>query len=190
MNELFAAAEHVQQFCSARNWRTCYIGGIAVQRWGDPRQTKDGDLTLITGFGKEEEYVDEFLANFRARNEHPRDFALKNRVLLVYDSSGIPFDIALGGLPFEERTVERASPWQVGSGQTLITCSPEDLIIHKAVAARYLDWADIEKILMRQIKRLNVDLIFKELRPLLQLKEAPEIEDQLREMIEKEKLEN
>jgi hypothetical protein len=43
---------------------------------------------------------------------------------------------------------------------------------------------------MRQIKRLNVDLIFKELRPLLELKEAPEIEDRLRKMMEKEKLEN
>jgi hypothetical protein len=86
VNDLFAAAERIQQFCSSRNWRTCYIGGIAVQRWGEPRQTKDGDLTLITGFGTEEEYVDEFLANFRARDENPRDFALKNRVLLIYDS--------------------------------------------------------------------------------------------------------
>jgi len=43
---------------------------------------------------------------------------------------------------------------------------------------------------MRQIERLDVDLIFKELRPLLELKEAPEIEDRLREMMEKEKLEN
>ena len=75
-------------------------------------------------------------------------------------------------------------------GGAFFTCSAEDLVVHKAFANREQDWADIERILMRQIKRLNVDLIFKELRPLLELKEAPEIEDRLRKMMEKEKLEN
>ena len=72
----------------------------------------------------------------------------------------------------------------------ITTCSAEDLVVHKAFANREQDWADIGRVLMRQIKRLNIDLIFKELRPLLELKETPEIEDRLRKMMEKEKLEN
>ena len=36
-------------------------------------------------------------------------FALKNRVLLLLASNDVPIDIALGGLPFEARTIERSS---------------------------------------------------------------------------------
>jgi len=96
----------------------------------------------------------------------------------------------LGGLPFEERTITRASPWKISKKDSLITCCAEDLIVHKAFANRDLDWLDLRGVLRRQGQKLNVDLIFKELRPLLELKEAPEIEDRLRKMMENEKLEN
>ncbi len=142
MNPLFAAALRVQEFCTLRGWRACYIGGVAVQRWGEQRQTKDGDLTLVTGLDKDEEYVDALLQNFRPRRDDARAFALRNRVLLIYEASGIPFDIALGGLPFEMRSVERATPWKLESGEHLITCSAEDLIVHKAFASRGIDWFD------------------------------------------------
>ncbi|MBA3961630.1 MAG: hypothetical protein H0X40_06985 [Chthoniobacterales bacterium] len=101
MNPLFAAAVRVQQFCTSQGWRTCYIGGVTVQRWGEQRQTKDGDLTLLTYFQNEEHYVDTLLSAFRSRREDAREFALRRRVLLIEDASGIPFDIALAGLPFE-----------------------------------------------------------------------------------------
>ncbi len=188
MNPLFVAAVRVQEFCTKRNWRTCYIGGVTVQRWGEQRQTKDGDLTLLTRFQNEEHYVDEILSGFRSRREDAREFALRNRVLLIEDTSGIPFDIALAGLPFEERTVERATPWKLESGDHLITCSAEDLIVHKAFAGRNRDWADIERILQRQGKRLDFKLIFEELRPLLELKEEPENEERLRKLMEREGL--
>ncbi len=60
---LVAAAE-VQAFCRAQGWKFCFIGGIAVQRWGMPRFTQDVDLTLLTGFGSEEGYVDAVLGEF------------------------------------------------------------------------------------------------------------------------------
>ena len=31
------------------------MGGVALQRWGEPRLTQDVDLTLLTGFGDEEQ---------------------------------------------------------------------------------------------------------------------------------------
>ena len=36
-NRLLEAAQEIQQFCQSRNWRFCFIGGIAVQRWGEAR---------------------------------------------------------------------------------------------------------------------------------------------------------
>ena len=53
MNALFETAHEVQEFCDARGWQSCVIGGLAVQYWGEPRITRDVDLTLMTGFGDE-----------------------------------------------------------------------------------------------------------------------------------------
>ena len=50
MNALIHAAAELQAVCVAHDWRFCFIGGLAVQRWGEPRETVDVDLTLLTGF--------------------------------------------------------------------------------------------------------------------------------------------
>lgn len=83
MNPLFAAASDILMFCASRGWRCCVIGGVAVQRWGEPRQTRDVDLTLLTGLGDEASFVDPILARFAGRFSEARQFALDRRVLLV-----------------------------------------------------------------------------------------------------------
>jgi hypothetical protein len=148
----------------------------------------DVDLTLLTGFEKEEEFVSNLTAKFRTRRPDATEFALKNRVLLLRASNDVFLDVALAGLPFEERTVERASAWEISAHSNLITCSAEDLVVHKVFANRDLDWLDVKGVLQRQGALLNVDLIFQELRPLLKLKEAPEIEDRIRKLIDQERL--
>ena len=50
MRDLFRLADEIQSFCRDRGWRFCFIGGIALQRWGEPRLTGDIDLTILTGF--------------------------------------------------------------------------------------------------------------------------------------------
>jgi len=186
INHVFEAALELQRFCESQQYRFCFIGAVALQRWGDPRVTQDADLTLLTGFGEEERFISTLVGHFRPRRSDAAEFALRNRVLLLLATNDVPIDIALGGLPFETRTIDRASPWQIKPGTRILTCSAEDLIVHKAFANRGQDWPDIERVLMRQMNRLNVDLIFEELRPLLQLKEEPEIEERLRKMIEEE----
>ncbi|MFH1176963.1 MAG: hypothetical protein V1750_06110 [Acidobacteriota bacterium] len=62
MNPIFTAALEVQGFCQAHGWRFFFIGGIAVQRWGEPRLTQDVDISIVTGFGHEGEYADELRA--------------------------------------------------------------------------------------------------------------------------------
>ncbi len=66
MNELIRAAAELQAFCEAQLWRHCFIGGLALQRWGEPRETVDVDLTLVTGFG-EQDFIDLLLAQYGAR---------------------------------------------------------------------------------------------------------------------------
>jgi len=174
-SKLLQSAVDLQTTLDQFGYRFCFIGGIAVQRWGEPRNTLDLDLTLLTGFGNEDTFVDALLGRFRGRLEDTRDFALAHRVLLLTDLKGIDIDIALGAMPFEERSIERASPFHLGAIGTIITCSAEDLIVHKAFAARDRDWADVRTIIERQNAELDWPLIMEELAPLVELKETPEI---------------
>jgi hypothetical protein len=61
VNALLEAGLEIQSFMVSRGWEFCFIGGVAVLRWGEPRLTRDLDLTLLTGFGNEAEYVDPLL---------------------------------------------------------------------------------------------------------------------------------
>lgn len=62
MIELFREAQTVQRFLTDRGWPFCFIGGVALQHWGEPRVTRDLDLTVFTGFGGEAPVVDALLA--------------------------------------------------------------------------------------------------------------------------------
>ncbi len=185
MNPIFAAALEIQEFCRARDWRFCFIGALAVQRWGEPRLTQDVDLTLISGFGAERRYVDELLRSYTGRIPEAGEFALKNRVLLLQSAAGIPVDVALGALPFEERIVERSSAWAIGAMHALTTCGAEDLVVLKAFAGRDKDWLDVEGIALRQGDRLDRALVWRELEPLLNLKEDTQSGRRLRRLLNK-----
>ncbi len=185
MNPIFAAALELEDFCRARRWRFCFIGAIAVQRWGEARLTQDADLTLLTGLGGEEPFVDALLAAFAARREDARDFALRYRVLLLRAANGVPLDVSLGAMPFEERAVERSSPFHVGEDRSLQICSAEDLIVFKAFAARDKDWLDVEGVALRQAGKLDEPLVWRELTPLLELKDSPETTTRLRAVLDR-----
>ena len=175
MRDLFLLASEVQSFCQARGWRFCFIGGIALQRWGEPRLTVDIDITILTGFGHEARYIEELCSVFAGRIPDAADFARQSRVLLLQSERGIPIDISLGALPFEERVIERATFYRFLTETGLNTCSAEDLIILKAFADRPRDWSDIEGVLLRTGHQLVWETIETELQPLCEAKEAPNI---------------
>jgi hypothetical protein len=177
--EVYRAAADLQRRCEERGWRFCLIGGLALQRWGEPRETIDVDVTLLTGFGHEEAFIRALLGWYAARVPDPLAFALANRVVLLQAPSGVGIDVALGGMPFEESAVTRATPYEFAPGMFLRTASAEDLIVMKAFAARPKDWVDVEGIVIRQGDRLEWHYIEQHLRPLVELKEEPEILDRL-----------
>jgi hypothetical protein len=172
--DVFRVGEMVQTFCHRQGWRFCFIGGVALQRWGEPRVTKDVDLTLVAGFGDEERYVEKLLQQFSPRIADAKDFAAANRVLLLQSPDGIGIDIALGGLPYEELVVTRATAFEFLPGLSLVACSAEDLVVLKAFADRDRDWTDVEGVLLRQTT-LDWDYIEAQLRPLVEAKESPAI---------------
>ncbi len=182
---ILEAAGEAQKFLELHRAKFCFIGGVAVQRWGEPRFTRDADLSLLTEFVEDEKWIDLLLGAFAPRYPGSRDFALQRRVLLLRATNGTDLDISLGGLPFEKTCINRASRWLFEDGSYLLTCSAEDLIVHKAFANRPLDWIDIERVVMRQGTTLNTRQILRELRPLAELKEQPEIATRCQELLEK-----
>lgn len=170
MNPILDAAVEIDRFCTDRGLEFCIIGGLAVLRWGQPRLTRDVDVTIVTGFGGEESVIEVLLEQFRARFDDAREFALRNRVLLVRASNTVPIDIALGALPFERRAARRASRWVIQENLDVLTCGPEDLVVHKVFAGRDQDWLDVSGVIDRNGASLDRELIRSELTPLLELK--------------------
>ncbi len=179
MNEVIQAAAELQSICQSHDWHFCFIGGLALQRWSEPRETVDVDLSLFAGFGDEQQFTDVLLKHFSARISDAAAFARERRVLLLRSTKGVGLDVALAALPYEALVVERSSYFDYPPGIPLRTCSAEDLIVLKAFAGRGQDWVDVERIIVRQTGKLDWNYIREQLQPLAELKDAPEILDQL-----------
>jgi hypothetical protein len=181
---LAAAAQEIFQALRVAEVPACLIGGLAVHRWAEPRATADVDLTVLAPYGEEAKVLDALLGRFEARHEGARAFALQRRVLLLRSTNGAALDVALAAFPFELQVLERASDWEMLPGITVRTCSAEDLIIYKLVAARPQDLADVDGVVRRQGTRLDVDRIREWGRAFAELKEDPNLlgpfEDALR----------
>lgn len=184
MNSIYEAAIELQAVCEQHGWRYCFIGGLAVQRWGEPRLTNDADMTLVTGLGDEKHYVELLLERFEGRIPDVSGFALRNRVVLIWATNATPLDVALGWLDFEGRTIDRSSRWSVGGEDRIRTCSAEDLVVHKAFAGRPQDWVDVQGVIDRRGSELDRELILQEVSPLLELKEDTVSTDRLRAMLD------
>ena len=98
MIDVIQAAADLQKVCQTEGWKFCIIGGLALQRWGEPRFTKDADATIYTAFANEEQYIEKLLANFQPRIADALRFAFERRVLLIQSAKGVGIDVALGGL--------------------------------------------------------------------------------------------
>ena len=183
LNNILQAAVNLGQQLEVFGIPYCVIGGVAVQRWGEPRQTVGVDATLLTGLGCEESATERLLSQFNSRIDNPHEFVLQNRILLLKSPQGTDIDLSFGALPFEERLIERASEWTVPRHGIIRTCSAEDLVVLKAFAGRPQDWIDVEKVIIRQGQRLQRPLIIQELTPLAELKEEPEILEHLQTLL-------
>jgi hypothetical protein len=180
-NGLIQTALDIQEFLQELDQPFAFIGGVALQRWGEPRVTRDVDLTILTRFEGESQLVKMFLARFPGRISDAESFALENRVILAKHPSGVAIDASLGGLPFEESAIERSTFSEYIPGVHLRTVSASDLVILKAFASRPRDWDDIRGIFVRSGSTLDISYIESHLIPLVELKEEPEILDRLRE---------
>ena len=182
MIHLLREARSLQETLIANRWPFCFIGGIAVQHWGEPRVTRDLDLSIFTGFGGEVPVVDGLLDAYAGRITNARDFALRHRVLLIRTDAGVEVDIALAGLPFEAEMIGRAVEVALETDVVLRLCRAEDLFVLKAFADRAQDRADLIGIARRRGADLDWTAVIERLTPLAEAKDAPEILDRVQDL--------
>ena len=144
-------------------------------RWGQPRQTVDVDAVVWASLGAEKSFARSAGRFFKHRFQGSEKTAVEQRILLLTNEDGIDFDLSLGALDFEQRVINRASYWKIPNHGKIKTCSPEDLIVLKAIANRDQDWIDIQNVCIRQGKKLILKQINTELAELLEFVDEPEI---------------
>lgn len=125
------------------------IGGQAVLLHGEPRLTKDIDVTLAAGL----ERLDAILRAARAAGldplVDPQEFTPRTLVLPCKDtSSQIRVDFILSFSPYEAAAVGRARRITLDRAEVRFA-SVEDLIIHKILAGRPRDLEDVRSILLK-----------------------------------------
>lgn len=185
MNLQFKALRDIHKFFMSENIPYAIIGGIALQKWGEPRFTRDIDVTILANLGEEEKVIKKILSVFYPRISDALQFTLKNRICLVQSKEGYEIDISLGIPGYEEEVIKRAMDCKLGKSQSIKICSAEDLIIHKAVAGRPQDLSDMEGIIIRQGNKLNIKHIRKWLKEFSKILEMPEILERFERVVSK-----
>jgi predicted nucleotidyltransferase len=132
------------------------VGGQAVLLYGEPRLTRDIDITL----GVDVDHLGEVLAVVQELNLKPlpqeiESFVRETMVLPTLDEhTGIRVDFIFSYTPYETGAIKRARKVKI-MGQEVNIASPEDLIIHKIFAGRPRDIEDVRTVLL---KNPEVDL--------------------------------
>ena len=134
----------------ARSIPYMVVGGQAVLLHGEPRLTRDIDVTVGLDLGG----LDTLLEVVRDLSLKPipedvRSFVRETMVLPALDeASGVRVDFILSFTPYERQAMDRVAR-RVIRGCEVRFASAEDLIVHKIFAGRARDLEDVRSILAR-----------------------------------------
>jgi predicted nucleotidyltransferase len=142
--------ERIAAGLDARGLPYMVIGGQAVLLYGEPRLTRDIDITLGVGPERWRELLEMSQAlGWQVLVETPEEFVRQTMVLPCLDpSSGIRIDFIFSLSSYEQQALERARPVTVGRA-TVRYASLEDLVIHKVIAGRPRDLEDVRTMLLK-----------------------------------------
>lgn len=127
------------------------IGGQAVLLYGEPRLTRDIDVTLGVGSDRLPSILT-LLGEIPLRPlpENPEAFVGQTMVLpALHEATGVRVDLVFSYTPFEREAIARARAVTL-AGEEVRFASPEDVIIHKIFAGRPRDLEDVASILRNQ----------------------------------------
>jgi len=126
------------------------IGGQAVLVYGEPRLTKDIDVTVA----KVPEEVEEVIEAVHEMGleilvDDADGFVSQTYVLPTHEpSSGIRVDFIFSSSDYERQAIRRARSVRIGKAFVRVA-APEDVVIHKIVAGRSRDIEDTKGVLLK-----------------------------------------
>lgn len=126
------------------------IGGQAVLLYGEPRLTRDIDITMgigVDGLDRVKRIIS--IIGVKSLVQKEKEFVEQNMVLPTIDKkSGIRVDFIFSFSPYERQAIERAKDIKLGRS-TVRFASLEDVVIHKVIAGRARDLEDVKSILLK-----------------------------------------
>jgi hypothetical protein len=129
------------------------IGGQAVLLYGEPRLTRDIDITMgigVDGLDRVKRITP--IIGLKSLVQKEKEFVERNMVLPTIDKkSGIRVDFIFSFSPYERQAIERAKDIKLGKS-TVRFASLEDVVIHKVIAGRAMDLEDAKSILLKNPK--------------------------------------
>jgi len=135
---------------SAQNVPYMIIGGQAILLYGEPRLTKDIDVTLgigIEGLDQVMQSVENLKFNILV--PEPEDFVRETMVLpTLHEKSGIRVDFIFSFSAYEHQAIQNAKQIKMGA-QDVCFASLEDVIIHKIIAGRPRDLEDVRSVILK-----------------------------------------
>jgi len=145
--------EEIKRICKALNENEIpymIVGGQAVLLYGEPRLTRDIDITL----GIDIDRLDDVLnivkkLKLKILSEDVENFVKQTMVLPVLGTRGIRIDMIFSFTEYERNAIQRAK--KILADEIEISyASPEDVIIQKIFAGRERDIEDAKIIIAKQ----------------------------------------
>lgn len=138
------------------------IGGHAVILYGEPRFTRDIDITLGAGAERINDILEVVKKiNLTALTDDINSFVQKTMVLPVIDNNtGIRVDFIFSFTPYEKEAINRAVKFKFNEIEVNFA-SMEDVLIHKIFAGRPRDIEDIKSIILKNRDGIDFNYINK-----------------------------
>lgn len=164
------------------------IGGQAVILYGEPRLTKDIDITIGVDSSKANviiKLLEEL--NLKILVNNPLEFIKKTMVIPAIDEqSGIRIDIIFSFSEYEKEAINRVKKVEI-DGNFINYISIEDLIIHKIISGRARDLEDIKNIMLKNksIDEKYIEYWLKEFEKVMEddfLKKFNEIKNNIKDL--------
>lgn len=126
------------------------FGGQAVLLYGEPRLTRDIDVTLGVDPSQTAAIIDMIRGlGFHVLTQKPEEFVRETLVLPALEpESGVRIDFVFSLSQFERAAIQRSRPVDV-DGISVQFISLEDLIVMKLLASRPRDLEDVASILRK-----------------------------------------
>jgi hypothetical protein len=162
MRTLEEMLREIVEILNKTNINYVIVGGIAVSSWGNVRTTRDVDIILLLNEENLKKLVKVLKdSNFLITEEDIRIAIKEKSHFTIFDKLSIYHIDAKGVYGIKESESLRNKRKISLDGLDCWIASPEDTIANKLLFGREQDIKDAEGIYVRQLKRLDMELLEK-----------------------------